>query len=365
MQTQSNYSDSEFESLLNKYDYNFKKGDLIKGIVWSYDSEGVIVDIGSKTSAIVPTREAKIDSSEPIEKVLEKGQEYEFLIIKEEDEDGRFVLSRKKVDLAYNWKELEKLKEADEVILGTVVSCVKGGVLVEILGIRGFVPSSHLRCKETEVKVDDKIELKILTLDSQQNNFILSNKKVFSESAEDAKKTVFSQIEVGQIVKGDVVRIADFGAFIDIGGVDGLLPLSQISWRWVDHPGDILKVGTKIDVEVIGVDHDKHRVSLSLKNLEPDPWVEAEKQITEGDKKEGIITRIKHFGAFVEVYPGVEALLPHSELLEYQNINACILKVGDKINTTILKFNPTDKRIALSVKDVPAVEKTDSADIVG
>lgn len=360
MATKEKYSDTEFESLLNKYDYNFKKGDLVKGIVWSYDSEGVIVDIGSKTSAIVPTREAKIDFSEPIEKVLEKGKEYEFLIIKEEDEDGRFVLSRKKVDLAYNWRELEKIKEADEIILGTIASCVKGGVLVDILGIRGFVPSSHLRSKESEIKVGDKIELKILTLDSQQNNFILSNKKVFSENAEDAKKTVFSQIEVGQVLKGDVVRIADFGAFIDIGGVDGLLPLSQISWRWVDHPGDILKVGDKIDVEVIGVDHDKHRVSLSLKNLEIDPWIEAEQKISEGDTKEGTITRIKHFGAFVEVYPGVEALLPHNELLEYQNVNNCILKVGDKISTTILKFNPTDKRIALSVKGVGENKKTQS-----
>lgn len=351
MVTKEKFTDSEFESLLTKYDYKFKKGDLVKGIVWSYDSDGVIVDIGSKTSAIVPSREAMLDSSERVENVLQKGNEYEFLIIKEEDEDGRFVLSRKKVDLAYTWKELENIKEADEVILGTVAACVKGGVLVDILGVRGFVPSSHLRNKESEISVGDKIELKILTLDSQQNNFILSNKKVFTESADDAKKTVFSQIEVGQVLKGDVVRIADFGAFIDIGGVDGLLPLSQISWRWVDHPADILKVGDKIDVEVIGVDHEKHRVSLSLKNLEVDPWIEAEQQLSEGVKREGSITRIKHFGAFVEVFPGVEALLPHGELLEYQNSHNCILKVGDKINTTILKFNPTDKRIALSVKD--------------
>lgn len=360
MVTKEKFSDSEFESLLTQYDYKFKKGDLVKGVVWSYDSEGVIVDIGSKTSAIVPVREAKLEINEPIEKILEKGKEYEFLIIKEEDDEGRFMLSRKKVDLAYTWKELEKIKEADEVIMGTVAACVKGGILVDILGVRGFVPSSHMRNKENEVNVGDKIELKILTLDSQQNNFILSNKKVFTESVEDAKKTVFSQIEVGQVLKGDVVRIADFGAFIDIGGVDGLLPLSQISWRWVDHPSDILKVGEKIDVEVIGVDHDKHRVSLSLKNLEADPWLEAEKQLGEGTVREGTITRIKHFGAFVEVFPGVEALLPHGELLDYQNTHACILKVGDKINTTILKFNPTDKRISLSVKDVDASSKIDA-----
>lgn len=353
-------SDSDFETLLKQYDYNFKKGDLVKGRVCAYDSEGVIVDIGSKTTAMVPIREASVDPNVPVEKILEKEHEYEFLIIKEEDEDGRFLLSRKKVDLAYTWKELEKIKEADEIIMGTIASCVKGGVLVDILGVRGFVPSSHLRSKEIDLKTGDKIELKILTLDSQQNNFILSNKKVFTETAENAKKTVFSQIEVGQVLKGDVVRITDFGAFIDIGGVDGLLPLSQISWRWVDHPSDILKVGDKIDVEVISVDHDKHRVSLSLKNLENDPWVEAEKQIQEGEQREGIITRIKHFGAFVEIFQGVEALLPHHELLEYQNSKNCILKVGDKINTTILKFNPTDKRIALSVKDskeVPEVQE--------
>src|SRR5574344_268648 len=350
MVTKEKVADNDFEKLLCQYDYKFKKGDLVKGIVWSYDSEGVIVDIGSKTSAVVPNREAKTDSEESVQSALEKGKEYEFLIIKEEDDDGRFVLSRKRVSQAYTWKELEKIKEADEVIMGTVVSCVKGGVLVEIQGIRGFVPSSHLKVKETELNVGDKIELKILTLDSQQNNFILSNKKVYQENVEDAKKNIFAQIEVGQVLKGDVVRIADFGAFIDIGGIDGLLPLSQISWRWVDHPSDVLTVGDKIDVEVIGLDMDKHRVSLSLKNLEEDPWIAAEKEIKEGDTREGTITRIKHFGAFVEVFPGVEALLPHGELLDYQNSTNTILKVGDKINAKILKFNPTDRRIALGLK---------------
>ena len=282
---------------------------------------------------------------------MEKGKEYEFLIIREEDEDGKFLLSRKKVDLAYAWKELEKAKEADDTILGTIAGIVKGGVLVEISGVRGFVPSSQLRSKETDLEIGGKLELKILTLDSQQNNFILSNKKVYDDSAVEARKNVFSQIEPGQVVKGDVVRITDFGAFVDLGGIDGLLPLSQLSWRWIDHPTDILKVGDKIDVEVIAVDHDKQRVSLSLKNLEPDPWLEAEKQIKEGDKVEGTITRIKHFGAFVEVFPGVEALLPHNEVVELQNQKDCILQVGDKIDTYILKFNPTDKRIALTVSE--------------
>lgn len=350
MVTKKETSDQDFEALLSKYDYNFQKGDLVKGIVCGFDSQGVMVDIGAKTIAVVPTYEA-VDKGENPEDKFQKGQECEFLIIKEEDEDGKFLLSKKKVDFAYAWKELEKAKAADETILGTVVNIVKGGVLVEVSGVRGFIPSSQLRTREADVEVGSKLELKILTLDAQQNNFILSNKKVYEDSVEEARKNIFSQIEPGQVVKGEVVRITEFGAFIDLGGIDGLLPLSQLSWRWIDHPTDILKVGDKIDVEVISVDHEKQRVSLSLKNLEPDPWIEAEKQIKEGDKVEGTVTRLKHFGAFVEVFPGVEALLPHNEVVDYQNETKDILKVGDKISTYILKFNPADKRIALSVHE--------------
>lgn len=340
----------DFEELLKQYDYKFQKGDLVKGIVCGYDAQGVMVDIGAKTMAIMPEREA-VEKGEDVEKKFEKGQEYEFLIIREEDEDGKFILSRKKVDSAYALKELEKAKDDDETILATVVGVVKGGILVEISGIRGFIPSSQLRLKETELEVGSKIEVKILTLDTQQNNIILSNKKVYEDTVVEARKNVFSQIEPGQIVKGDVVRLTDFGAFIDLGGIDGLLPLSQLSWRWIDHPTDILHVGDKIDVEVIAVDHDKQRVSLSLKNLEPDPWLEAEKNIKEGSKVEGVITRIKHFGAFVEVFPGVEALLPHAEVIELQNRNQSILQVGDKVDTYVLKFNANDKRIALTINE--------------
>lgn len=343
-------SEEDFEKLLEQYDYKFQKGDLVKGVVCGFEGQGVLVDIGAKTTALIPNYEA-VEKGENVEDKFQKGQEGEFLIIREEDEDGRFLLSKKKVDFAYAWKDLEKAKEADETILGTVINTVKGGVLVEVAGVRGFIPSSQLRAKESELEQGSKIEVKILTLDVQQNNFILSNKKVYDDTAQEAKDNLFSQIEVGQIVKGEVVRITDFGAFVDIGGVDGLLPLSQLSWRWIDHPTDILHVGDKIDVEVILVDHAKQRISLSLKKLEPDPWIEAEKNIKEGDEIEGTITRLKYFGAFVEVFPGVEALLPHDEVIEYQNENKNILQVGDKIKTHIIKFNPADRRIALSIHE--------------
>ncbi len=350
MVTKKDTSNQDFEKLLEQYDYKFQKGDLVKGVVCGFEGQGVLVDIGAKTTALIPSYEA-VDKGESVEDKFVKGQEAEFLIIREEDEDGRFLLSKKKVDSAYAWKELEKAKEADETILGTVINSVKGGVIVEVAGIRGFIPSSQLRLKDTELEAGAKIEVKILTLDVQQNNFILSNKKVYDDSVEESRRTVFSQIEAGQVVKGEVVRITDFGAFVDIGGVDGLLPLSQLSWRWIDHPTDVLKLGDKIDVEVILVDHDKQRISLSLKQLEPDPWIEAEKNIKEGDKVEGTVTRLKYFGAFVEVYPGVEALLPHNEVIEYQNDVKTIINVGDKIETYIIKFNPADRRIALSIHE--------------
>lgn len=355
MKTKKVDSDADFEALLEKYDYKFQKGDLVKGVVCGFDNQGLLVDIGAKTAAKVPEYEA-VEKGENIEERFSVGDEFEFLIIREEDEDGQFLLSKKKVDFAYAWKELEKAKEADDTILGTVVNIVKGGVLVEVSGVRGFIPTSQLRMRESEVEVGSKLEVKILTLDAQQNNFILSNKKVYDDSVEETRKTIFSQIEAGQVVKGEVVRITDFGAFVDLGGVDGLLPLSQLSWRWIDHPTDILNVGDKIDVEVISVDEEKQRVSLSLKNLEPDPWLEAEKNIKEGDKIKGTITRLKHFGAFVEVYPGVEALLPHSDVVEYQNSTKSILQVGDTLDTYIIKFNPSDRRISLSVNEQSTAE---------
>ena len=343
------YSDEDFEALLSKYDYTFKKGDIIKGIVCAYESDGAIVDIGSKSTAFVPANEVSSDKKVKAEDILEKGGEYEFLIVQDCDENGKFTLSYKKVHLAHTWAELATIKEADETISVTVTQHVKGGVIVDVSGVQGFIPQGQLCAREASCAVGDKIDVKILTLDKVQNNLILSNKKVYETNMAETRKNVFSQIEVGQIVKGEVVRITDFGAFVNIGGVDCLLPLSQISWKWVEHPTDLLSVGQEINVEIIDIDHDKQRISLSLKNTEPDPWIKAEEELKEGDIKEGVITRLKAFGAFVEVIPGVEALLPQSALAEFQNAKGKILNIGDKIDTKIIKFNPKDKRISLGL----------------
>jgi len=350
-------SNEEFEELLGKYGYTLKKGDLVKGVVHGYDSDGAIVDIGGKSAAIVPEKEASNDGKK-VEEALEKGKEYEFLIISDSDDNGKFTLSRRKVDLFYAWQELKKLKEANEIIKGEIVQIVRGGILVDIIGVRGFVPSSQIQNRAVEYNVGDKIDVKIISLDEEHNNFVLSNKKIYSDSIENAKEEIFSQIEVGQVIKGRVVRVTDFGAFVDIGGFDCLLPLSQISWKWVEHPTDLLTIGEEIEVGVFDVDVAKQRITLSLKSITPDPWEAAAEVVHEGDFREGLITRIKPFGAFVEIYDGVEALLPHNELTEYQNTNNTILEVGAKINVCVLKFNPQDKRISLGFKK-PEEEKED------
>lgn len=352
-------SDADFEELLIKYENSYKSGDLVKGTVYGYDSEGVVVDIGGKSAAIVPSKEVSNDNKKA-EEVLEKGKEYEFLVISDPDENGKLILSRRKVDLFYAWQELKKLKDANEIIKGEVVQIVRGGLLVDIIGVRGFVPSSQIQSKGTDYVVGDKIDVKIISLDEEHNNFVLSNKKIYSDSIENAKEEIFSQIEVGQVIKGRVVRVTDFGAFIDIGGFDCLLPLSQISWKWVEHPTDLLKIGEEIEVGVFDVDVSKQRITLSLKTITPDPWEAAAEVVKEGEFREGLITRIKSFGAFVEIYDGVEALLPHNELVEYQNSKNTILNVGDKINVCVLKFNPQDKRISLGFNapdEKPAVEE--------
>lgn len=339
---------TEFERLLLEYDYNFNRGDVVKGIVLGFDSDGVLVDVGAKTSAYLPNKEV---SNMPIDKptsVLSIGDEKDFYVLKEEDDDGQITLSLKRVALAHSWTKLEELKNEDTIIEAEVMSVVKGGILVDVLGLRGFVPSSHLRTRDPDSIVGQVIPLKILSIDPQKNNLIMSHRKVVTEQQAEQRKDIFDRLEVGMSVEGEVVRLADFGAFVDIGGIDGLLPLSQMSWRWVDHPSDLLSVGDRITVEIIGIDHDKQRVSLSLKSQQPDPWEEVSRNFKVGQKVPGKVTRIKHFGAFVEVFPGVEALLPSREVMELEHSIGHKLALAEEITTTIVRFVPEDRRMSLS-----------------
>jgi len=347
----------EFEKLLQQYDYAFKRGEIVRGTIIALESNGALVDIGAKTAAFLPNKEVATPYAQA-QSVLKPAEEYDFYILLEEDEEGQLTLSLRRVQTAQNWQKLEELMANDAVVHCKVTAVVKGGLLVELLGLRGFIPSSHLRVKQNLEELQGKeLPAKIINLDRQRNNIILSHRKMVAEQMAEQRKDLFARLHEGAVVEGEVVRLTDFGAFVDLGGVDGLLPLSQMSWRWVEHPSDILKIGDTIQVEVIGVDFEKQRVSLSIKGQHADPWTEVTKTLKLGDEVSGTITRTKHFGAFVEVYPGVEALLPSKDIADYEHRHNAKLEAGQTVQTYIVKFSPEERRISLSFQPLSEEEK--------
>ncbi len=340
-------SDTDFEQLLEEHFYSYKTGSLVRGTVIGWEGNNVLVDINTKTSAICPEYEIVLNKGQNPKELFEIGETYDFIINSPENEDGVFYLSHRKVAILKNLEIIKEKFQNDEILEGTVTNITKGGILVNVMGIKGFVPTSHL--KVTQIAPKDKIELKVLSIDLDNNNFILSNKKVYSDSMENVKKEILDKIELNMVVKGRVVRITDFGAFVDIGGIDGLLPLSQISWKWIDNPSDILKLDDKIDVEIIGIDKDKQRVSLSLKSLEENPWLKAEEFIQDKKILKGKVTGVKTFGAFIEIYPKVEGLINKAQISQYTSKTKKELKEDDEIDVIIKRFDAQNQKINLEI----------------
>ncbi|MDD3012700.1 MAG: S1 RNA-binding domain-containing protein [Candidatus Gastranaerophilales bacterium] len=353
---------SEFEKLLSEsFDYNFKVADVVNGTVVRIEKNGVLVDIGSKAEAIVPLRELSNVPFDGAESIIAVGEKKEFYILKEEDEDGQITLSLKRVSHARNWLKLDDLRQKNETITAKVFSLVKGGVVVEVFGLRGFVPASQLRTGTPhEGLIGQEIPVKILETDPKRNKLILSQRQALAEERERVVVEVISKLDVDQIVEGEVVRIADFGAFIDINGVDGLLPISEISWQRVKHPSSVLTLGQKLEVKILKIDNELNRISLSLKRMEENPWVKIEDKFTEGQIIKGIVNKITSFGAFIDIFPGVEALLPVAEMSDRQINPFEFLSIGQEIEVVIKRFTPQEHRIGLSLKDLNRPKQTES-----
>ena len=339
-------SDDEFLKLLENYEYSYKVGKIIEGEIVAFEGNNLLIDINAKACAICLESEVLVPKNQNIKDIFKIGDKTEFVVNSPENEDGVYYLSHKKVAIGKNIEILEKAFKNDEIVKGVITSSVKGGVTVNVMGLKGFVPASQLK---DEDKIGSEIELKILSMDMSQNNFVLSNKKVYSDSIEDVRKEIFEKIELNMVVKGKVVRTADFGAFVDIGGVDGLLPLSQISWKWIDNPNDVLKNDEIIDVEIIGIDKDKQRLTLSLKSLEENPWLKAQEIIKEKEIVKGEVTRIKPFGAFVEVYPKVEGLLNKAQIQQYCAKYNKELSENTIVEVMIKKFDVENQKINLEI----------------
>ena len=340
----------EFEMLLEE---SFAKSntvaDIVEGTVIKKENEGYLVSVkGAKMEAFLSNKELSSDTEE-----LEIGDTREFYVLKEENNDDPMQLSLKRIAYAQAWAQLNDAKIQGDTILAKVVSTVKGGVLVDVADLKGFIPSSQLRTGTPfEGLVDQKIEVKVLEADPKKNKLILSQRQAVAEQRDQVVDNVLSSLEEGQVVSGNVVRITDFGAFVDINGIDGLLPISEISWQRIKHPSDVLTLGDTIEVKIIKIDNELKRISLSLKRMGENPWQQIEGQFEEGQIVKGTVNKVTTFGAFINIFPGVEALLPVSEMSD-ENVNPFnMFKVGSEVDVLIKKFTPKEHRIALSVKDI-------------
>ena len=354
---------SEFEKLLKegKYNYKFSQGEIIKGKIIHLEKDGALVDIGGKIEAFLPYKElTNRPKKVKIEELVKIGEEHEFFILRDESDDETIILSLKKVNQAQGWNKLEEAKRLNETLTGQVASIVKGGMIVELFGIKGFVPSSQLRLKNTQQDslLGTNLSVKILEIDQRKNKLIISQKLAVQDEKADLREKTMQNLELGQNIVGEVVRVTDFGAFIDLGGIDGLLPISEFSWKRVNNPQDILKVGQQIELKVLKIDRDTSRISLSLKRMQNDPWNELQGKINENELIKGTVSKVANFGAFIEVYPGVEGLLPRSEITnESENPKVeDYLTVGQEIQVCIKRFAPNEHRLSLSMKEVKQKE---------
>ena len=353
--TTQTFSAEDFEKLLNEsFSRKLCVADVVEGTVVKREADGFLVDIGAKGEAYLPDREVTSSHDKKPQDVLKVGDVKEFYVLKEEDvRNEDIVLSLKKVSSAQAWQTLQNHKISNETIIARIASLVRGGVIVDVCDLKGFIPASQLRTGAPfDGLIGQDIEVKVLEADPKKNKLILSQRQALQEQRDAVVDEVINQLAVDDVVTGEIVRIADFGGFIDINGVDGLLPISEISWARIKHPSDVLTLGQKLEVKILKIDTDLKRISLSLKRLGDNPWEEIEGKFEEGQVVKGTVNKITSFGVFVNIFPGVEALLPQSEMANEKANPFEIYNVGDEIDVMIKKFTPQEHRIGLSMKDI-------------
>jgi small subunit ribosomal protein S1 len=333
---------------------NFEPGDKVKGTVTKVEEKQVLVDVeGSKVDGIIPISELSSLHIEQASDSVHVGDNLDLIVTKVEEE--LLVLSKRKVDAEKAWEEMKRRFEVGEVFETEVKDVVKGGLVVD-LGVRGFVPASLVEDHYVEDFADYKgrtIAFKIVELEPEKNRLILSHRSVVENEKQEKRKEVLENLEAGSMIEGTVQRITNFGAFVDIGGVDGLVHISQLSHEHVEKPSDVVKEGQLVKVKILSVDRDNERISLSIKETLPGPWSSIEEKAPKGKTFEGIVKRLVPFGAFVEVFPGIEGLV-HISQISHQHIGTPheVLSEGQKIKVKVLDVNLKDERLSLSIKDL-------------
>ncbi|WP_124727313.1 30S ribosomal protein S1 [Staphylospora marina] len=334
-------------------------GDVLKGKVVKVETNQALVDVGYKYEAILPISELSALHVAQMSDELSVGDELEVKVIRIREDEDKVIVSKKAVDAERAWAELKQKFESGETLTATVADVVKGGLVVNV-GVRGFIPASMVERQFVEDFSDYKgreLTLKVVELDPEKNKLILSRKAVLEEEAQKKKKEVLESLEAGQILEGTVQRLTDFGAFVDIGGVDGLVHVSELAWHRVEHPKDVLNEGDVVKVKVLKVDPENERISLSIKETQEGPWEQVARKIKAGDVVTGTVKRLVSFGAFVEVHPGVEGLVHVSQIARHHvETPADELTEGQEVQVKVLEMKPEQKRISLSIKEVEKPE---------
>ena len=339
---------------------DFNDGDIVEGEVVKIDRDEVLLDIGYKSEGVIPSKELSIRHDVDPNEVVKVGDHIEALVLQKEDKEGRLILSKKRAQYERAWGRIEEVMTSGQTIKGPVIEVVKGGLILDI-GLRGFLPASLVdlrRVRDLHPFVGTELEAKIIELDRNRNNVVLSRRAFLEESQSEGRKSFLQSLQKGERRKGTVSSIVNFGAFVDLGGVDGLVHVSELSWKHVDHPGEVVAVGQEVEVEVLDVDLDRERVSLSLKATQEDPWKEFERTSTAGSVISGQVTKLVPFGAFIRVAAGIEGLVHISEIShEHVDSPESVLSVGDEVQVKVIDVDVSRRRVSLSMRQVSAPPK--------
>ena len=346
-------SDEMMNEMIDGTLTEFDEGDLVKGTVVKIEHDEVLLDIGFKSEGVIPARELTIRKDCDPSEVVAMNDEIEALVLQKEDKDGRLILSKKRAEYERAWIQVEDKFKAGEIVTGEVIEVVKGGLILDI-GLRGFLPASLVdlrRVKDLDMYMGTEIEARVIEMDRNRNNVVLSRRVLLEEGRKNERAEILSKLAKGMRLKGTVSSIVDFGAFVDLGGIDGLVHISELSWNHVNHPSEVVKVGDEVEVEVLDVDLTRERISLGLKQTTEDPWLKLVEAYPVGTIADGKVTKIVPFGAFIELGDNVEGLVHISEMAaKHIDTPAQVVKVGSDVKVKVMEINPERRRISLSMK---------------
>jgi len=344
--------------IVPNYDATFRpieEGEVVTGHVVRIDKDEVLVDIGYKSEGVIPANELSIRKAVDPNEEVHLGEEVDAIVLTKEDQDGRLIMSKKRARFEKAWRRIETAAESGEPVEGAVIEVVKGGLIID-LGVRGFLPASLVdirRVPNLDEYMGTKIETKVIELNRSRNNVVLSRRAVLEEERKEVRQQILDRLQPGLVVEGQISNIVDFGAFVDLDGIDGLIHISELSWSHVNHPSEILAIGDTVKVKVLDIDRDRQRISLGLKQTQEDPWQRIVDTYNVGDELEGKVTKVVTFGAFVEILDGVEGLVHISELAAHHVESPReIVHPGDEIRVKILEIDSERRRLSLSAKRV-------------